>query len=454
MPRNYVLIGAGSVSFTRGLVADILRSGKEVDLGLVDVSPEALAVAEGLVTWMVQAAGAPVRVKAATDRRHLLPAADAVICTVGVGGRRAWERDVLIPRQFGIYQPVGDTTMPGGLSRALRMIPAMVAIAEDVLDLCPDALFFNYGNPMTAVCRGIRKATGAHVVGLCHGVIDVARFLARFIGVPLEETRHVAAGVNHLTWFTEFRHQGRDAWPRVRAELARRLNVDVARLDATLAALDNASPAPDALDNPFSWQLFALTGAFPAVLDRHVSEFFPQLFRDGSYFGRRLGVDAFSFEQCVGNGDRGFERMRAIADGSEALPDDFLGTSGGEHEQVIDIIDSIETDAGRVYSANLPNAGQVGNLPLGAVIESPAVADASGLRPIAVGDLPSGIAATVVSRLAVVETIVDAALAGNRDLFVQALVADGSVDSLHAAQQLADALLEAHSEFLPRFASE
>jgi len=403
---------------------------------------------------MVAAAGAPVRVKAATDRRQLLPAADSVICTVGVGGRRAWERDVLVPRQFGIYQPVGDTTMPGGLSRALRMVPAMVAIAEDVLDLSPDALFFNYGNPMTAVCRGIRKATGATVVGLCHGVIEVARFLARFIGVPLEETRHVAAGVNHLTWFTEFRHQGRDAWPRVRKELARRLDVDVANLDAALAALDNASPAPDVLDNPFSWQLFALTGAFPAVLDRHASEFFPQLFRDGSYFGRRLGVDAFSFEQCVESGDRGFQKMQAIAEGSEALPDDFLGTSGGEHEQVIDIIDSIETDAGRVYSANLPNTGQVGNLPLGAVIESPAVADASGLHPIAVGDLPSGIAATVASRLAVVETIVDAALAGDRDLFVQALVADGSVDSLHAAQQLADALLAAHSEFLPRFASE
>ena len=434
MARKYVLVGAGSASFTRGLVADVLRTGKELELGLVDVSPEALAVAEGLAAKMVAAKGAPVRIVASTDRREVLAGATAVICTVGVGGRRAWEKDVLIPREHGIYQPVGDTAMPGGLSRALRMVPAMVAIAEDVLDLCPDARFFNYSNPMTAVCRGIRKATGAEVTGLCHGVIGVARYLASFIGVPPGELAYTAAGINHLTWFTELRHQGLDAWPRVRAELARR-----------------RGEGEGELDNPFSWELFELFGAFPAVLDRHVSEFFPQFFREGAYYGKTLGVDAFGFEACVEGGDRRYGEMRELALSAEPLPADYFEQFGGEHEQVIRIIDSIETDAGRVYSANLPNDGQIANLPPEAVVEGPAVADGGGLHAVSVGPLPSGIAATLASRLAVIETVVDAALTGSRALFVQALAADGSCPSLAVAHKLADALLTAHAEHLPQF---
>src|SRR5689334_12440724 len=170
MKEKIVLIGAGSAMFTKGLVADVIRRGQETELALVDIDPEALRVAERLTCKMVEAQRAPVAVSAATERREVLAGATAVICTVGVGGRRAWEQDVYIPRKYGIYQPVGDTVMPGGTSRAVRMIPAMVGVAKDVIDLCSNALFFNYGNPMAAVCRGIRKATGADVVGLCHGV--------------------------------------------------------------------------------------------------------------------------------------------------------------------------------------------------------------------------------------------------------------------------------------------
>jgi len=454
MAPKYVLIGAGSVSFTRGLVADILRTGKELELGLVDIDPQALRFAEGLVRKMVAAKGAPVRVAASLDRRDLLPGAHAVVCTVGVGGRRAWERDIAIPRKHGIYQPVGDTAMPGGLSRALRMVPAMVAVAEDVLELCPDALFFNYGNPMTAVCRAIRKATGANVVGLCHGVPGVAQYLAQFIGVPLGELRYTAVGLNHLTWFTEFRHKGHDAWPLVRAELARRLGTEPDRILAKLAGIGEGPNLPQGLDNPFSWHLFALYGAFPAVLDRHAIEFFPQLTPGGAYYGKTLGVDVFSMEAVIEGGDRRYEQMREIALSPDPLPADYLGSSGGEHEQVVSIIDSIDTDAGRVYSANLPNRGQVANLPPEAVLESPAVADASGMRALMLGGLPSGLAATLVSRIAVVETIVDAALQGSRDLFVQALIAEGSVSSLTMARQLADDLLAAHAENLPQFAGK
>ncbi|HWQ13665.1 MAG TPA: hypothetical protein VNL77_12750 [Roseiflexaceae bacterium] len=431
--EKYVLVGAGSAVFTRGLVADLIRAGRPCDLALVDISTEALETATGLARKMIAAGGAPIALSGTTDLRAALPGATVVICTVGVGGRRAWEQDVFIPRRHGIFAPVGDTVGPGGSSRALRMIPAMVRVAEAVLELAPQALFFNYGNPMAPVCHAIRRATGANVIGLCHGVFHVAQYLEDALGVSRDSLRYTAVGYNHLTWFTHVRTAGQDALP--------------ALLRLAEERLAKPDPTPD--DNPFSWHLLRLFGAFPAVLDRHVTEFFPQFFRDGHYYGRTLGVDAFSFERTIARGDTDYAEMRRDALAEGPLPPDYLERIGGEHEQVIDIVDSIRRDAGRIYSANLPNTGQVPNLPPGAIVEGPAVADAQGLRPIAQPPLPAALAGALATRYAWVETIVEAALEGSRAKFIQALVLDGYVTSLGQAAALADDLLAAHAEHLP-----
>jgi alpha-galactosidase len=458
MREKVVLVGAGSASFTRGLVADLVSRGQEMDLGLVDIDPGALAVAEGLARKMIEARRAPIKLSASTDRRDILPGATAVICTVGVGGRRAWEQDVFIPRKYGIYQPVGDSVMPGGTSRALRMIPPMIGVAQDVLELAPTALFFNYGNPMAPVCRAIRKATGAQVIGLCHGVFHVGHYLAELLGAEPSQFHYTAVGMNHLTWFTEVRVDGQDAMPRLRQMAAERLDerpgCGVAAQPPRTCRAGTPVPADLGDLNLFTWQLTRLFGAFPAVLDRHVTEFFPHFFaKEKSYFGATLGVDVYSFEQTIAWGDRGFEEMRALASSKEPLPESYFDRIGGEHEQVVDIIGSIRHDAGRVYSANLPNRGQAPNLPSEAVIESPAVADGAGLRPVMLPPLPSGVAGTLATRLAWVETVVEAALAGSREKFIQALVLDGAVDSIAMAAELADELLAAHAQYLPRFAS-
>jgi alpha-galactosidase len=428
MKEKIVLIGAGSAEFTRGLVADIIRSGDATDLALVDIDPTALETAERLVAKMIAARQAPVSLSAATDRRDVLRGATAVICTVGVGGRRAWEQDVFIPREHGIFVPVGDTVGPGGSSRALRMIPAMVAIAADVLDLAPDALFFNYSNPMAPVCRAIRKATGANVIGLCHGVFHVADQLARALGVAKDDLRYTAIGINHLTWFTELRANGQNMLP-------------------ALHAIAATKTGPD--DSPFSWQLLQLFDAFPAVLDRHVTEFFPQFFRNGSYYGRTLGIDAFSFEGTIASGDRKYAEMQADAHSPQPLGADYFERLGGEHEQVLDIIAAIRHERGQIFSANLPNTGQAPNLPRHAIVEGPAIADGAGLRPIAQPPLPAALAGTLATRYQWAETIVEAALEGSRAKFIQALVLDGYVTSLDQATALADDLLAAQAAYLP-----
>jgi len=442
MNERIVLIGAGSAVFTAGLIADLLRLGEPVDVALVDPNPAALNVALRLAQKMVVIAAAPITLRAALDRREVLLGATAVICTVGVGGRRAWEQDVFVPRRYGIYAPVGDTVGPGGSSRALRMIPAMVEIARDVLDLAPDALFFNYGNPMAPVCRAIHKATGAPVVGLCHGIMGTARYLARALGVEVEALRYVATGINHLTWFTEVKIGSEDAMPRLRAIAAER----AAQPPAPLPAGDSPYESPE--DDPFTWRLLHWFGAFPAVLDRHVTEFFPQFFRGGTYWHKRLGVDAFSFEGTIADGDNTFAEMSKVALNEAPLPPEYLAHFEGEHEQVMEIIRAVRTNAGIVISANLPNTGQAPSLPVDAVVEGPALVDACGVRALQQPALSAAITGTLATRYQWVETIVEAALEQSREKFIQALILDGAVNSIDQAVALADDLLAAQSTYL------
>jgi alpha-galactosidase len=332
------------------------------------------------------------------------------------------------------------------------MIPAMVEIAEDVLELAPDALFFNYGNPMAPVCRAIRKATGAPVVGLCHGVSHTAGYLAEVLSVPPIRFGYTAVGMNHLTWFTEARVDGTDAMPRLRElaeeRVARFPEGSLGHRFVESGTVDG--PSAD-VACPFSWSLFLLFGAFPAVLDRHVVEFFPQFFRDGKFYGKRLGIDSYSFEEVISSGDRAYEEMQRDALSSDALPGDYFVRKGGEHEQVVSIIDDMREDSGSTYSVNLPNRGQVPNLPFDAVVESPAIATAAGLRAISQPPLPAGVAGTLATRMMWVETIVEAAIEGDRDKFVQALVLDGCAQSLDIGSAMADELLTAHAQYLPQF---
>ena len=432
MREKVVLIGAGSAMFTRGLIADMIGRGWECDLALVDTSPEALQVAEGLAKKMVEARSAPITLSASTDRRDVLAGATSVICTIGVGGRRAWEQDVYIPRKYGIYQPVGDSVMPGGTSRALRMIPAMVDVARDVIGLCGEALFFNYGNPMACVCRGVRKATGAQIVGLCHGVFQVGHYLADALGADREALAYTAVGMNHLTWFVEVRVNGADAMGRLRRIAAERRRRQE--------------------DDPFSWRLLELFGAFPAVLDRHVIEFFPHLARGGSYFGKTLGVDVFSVEETIAHGDSIYDEMRSLALSNEPLPAGYFESISGEHEQVVEIIECVRRGVPRIYSVNLPNRGQVvPNFPPEAVVECPALTTADGLVPPAQRPVPAAIAGTLATRFNWVETVVEAALEGSRDKFVAALILDGAVETIETATALADELLDAQADYLPQF---
>jgi alpha-galactosidase len=318
--------------------------------------------------------------------------------------------------------------MAGGVSRAMRMIPAMVDIAEDVVRLCPGAHFFNYANPMTANCWAIRKVTRANVVGLCIGVHGIVDRLARTIGASLEEVTALAAGLNHFTWIYDLRCKGKNAWPLLRSKLK-----------------ENPGHA-----GHFCEWLFNHYGAFPAVGDGHVMEFFPERFPDGNCFGRPLGREGH-FESIIKNDDATYASMQAYAKGEIPLDERIFSRGSGEHTKLLAILRSIENDDRKPYYANLPNLDAVPNFPDDAVLEMTAVATGRGLKALQATDFPDILAAPLLRKIAAASVTVDAALTGSRKLFVEALLIDGSVADPSKAERLADELLEAHKPYLPQF---
>lgn len=450
-----VLIGAGSTVFTQRLVADIILAGEEDawELALVDIDPVTLDAVDKLVRKMLVARNASIPVTSTTDRRAVLEGADFVVTTIAVGGRPGWQQDIEIPRKYGIYQPVGDTALPGGISRAMRMIPPMIAIARDVAELCPDAFFFNYSNPMTAICRAIRKETGVPVIGLCHGVHHVEGVIARFLEVEEGSISSFGIGLNHLTFLTRLRHNGADAIPLIHAKLAsQKPQLETELANKTEWANIVTGRPPRYWDDPFSWGMFERYSIFPCAMDRHAVEFYPERFPGGSYCGHRLGREAFPIDKRIALGDTWYADMLAIANSPDPLPREYYENVPGESEQLLEIMHSLLRDERKVFSVNVPNEGQADFLPRDAVIECNASAVAGGFAPLVADRLPPALIAKLQSKISAIEITVDAALSGDRDLMVEAMLADGGVADPDTAVALRDDLIEAHRQHLPQFA--
>lgn len=413
-----VIIGAGSTEFTPGLLADLVSSPtlNNAEVALVDIDPWGVETMVRLANRISDEKGANLTVSGSINRREVLSGADFVTTTIAVGGVRGWEADVRIPEKYGVYQTVGDSVGPGGVFRALRHIPEIVAIARDMEDLCPNAWLFNYTNPMSAIVRGVQKATSIRCIGLCHGVLHTREILARDLNVPTHDLNLVFAGVNHLCWLLDIRYQGNDLYPALREFL---------RDGKSRPANDSIEDPYDAFQYVSAW-LTDLYGLFPSPGDRHVAEFFPYFLLPDSYGKLRYGTQA-SLDMTNGifaGKDVTRERLRAQADGLEPLDPELL-EEAREGERLIHIIDAIVNDRLMPELAvNVRNSGLIANLPPWAIVEVPGQISGFGVRGIGVGSLPEGIAGVLRQRIDQQELTVDAALSGEHSLAIQALLAD------------------------------
>jgi len=421
-------MGAGSIVFSRGLIANIVLTEKlkGSTVALCDIDAEALELITQLAESMARHANAGITIESSTDRRDLLPDADYVIQTIAIGGKPAWEKDLDIPKKYGIIQPVGDSVGPGGVSRAFRILPVVVDICQDMEELCPDAWLLNYSNPNSCVVTAAYQYSNIKVIGLCHGLMGTQQALANYLNVPVKDTKVLAAGVNHLNWILEFKVGDKDGLQMVREKAQK------------------GGPEND----PFkvTLMLFNVYGAIPAPGDRHVAEFFSYFLNKEAENGKKYGL---SMMRAYGQDQEYWAKIQQDVE-EDVNIDQYLTKSG---EEVIDIIVAMQGMDSQIFDAiNLPNDGLVTNLPEGAILEVPALVGPFGIRGISIGALPMGIAAILSARIYQQQLTVDAAITGDRNLALQAMLADPMVPSIEIAKAMLDELIEAHSEYLPQFA--
>ena len=420
-------VGAGSVVFTRQLLADIFGFPElsEVTIRLHDIDPDRLSTAEGSPTRSPSNGMCTRPSSRRPTGAQRSTGADFVVNMVQVGGIAATRADFEVPSKFGLRQTIADTLGVGGIFRALRTFPVLSDIAADMQEVCPDAWLLNYTNPMAMNVWWLSQvAPAVRSVGLCHSVYWTVAGLCEVVGVPMEGTSYRAAGVNHQAWLLDWQHAGEDLYPR---------------LDARIAA-------DDQLRRRVRVDMYRRLGYYPTETSEHSSEYVSWYLHDEREIERlRIPVDVYLgiSEDNVAE----YEESRRTLAAGETLP---LETSATEYAP--QVIHSMITGTPRTIHANVVNRGLIQNLPQGAAVEVPCSIDELGVHPQVVGALPAQCAALNNAFLAVCELTVRAALEGDPRLVRQAAMVDPNasatlrVDDIWA---LCDALTAAHGDLLP-----
>jgi alpha-galactosidase len=434
-------IGAGSLVFTRNLCNDILLASNLQDslITLMDIDPVRLEQSRKIVQSIVDRRGISARVEATIDRKTAIRDADYVITTFQQGGLEAYKFDIEIPQKYGVEQCVGDTIGPGGVFRALRTIPVLIDICNEMDDLAPDALLLNYVNPMAANCWAVDQATGRPHIGLCHSVQGTSEMLARWIDIPYNDITFFCAGINHQSFFLEFRRGAEDLYPLIREAIER----------------------PEVYgEEPVRIELMKAFGYFVTESSGHASEYVPYFrktkkqiteelvpkFIEKANFWLDYGRTGGYLRHCL-------DRLTHFQQEYEQVLAEPLPTHR-THEYGSFIIEAIEANTPIRVNGNVPNSDLIDGLPPGCCVEVPCLVDGNGIQPTKVGLLPPQLTALNRTNVNVQELIVEASLTGSEEAVYHAVMLDpltAAVCTLPQIRTMVSELLEAQRQWLPQF---
>jgi alpha-galactosidase len=437
MPK-ITFIGAGSLVFTRNLCTDILlaRCLQDSTITLMDIDPKRLEQSRRIIQSIVDRRKLPAKIEATTDRRAALRDAEYVITTFQQGGLDAYKLDIEIPQKYGVEQCVGDTLGPGGVFRALRTIPVLWEICLEMEDLAPDALLLNYVNPMAANCWAIHAGVSQEYVGLCHSVQGTSEMLAEWINVPYNEVTFLCAGINHQSFFLEFRRGDEDLYPEIRAAVER--------------------PEIYAKE-PVRIDLMKHFGYFVTESSGHASEYVPYFRKTPKMVTEELvpkftdKVNSwFDYGRTGGYLRHCFERIERFQNEFE----DILAADPAtkrSHEYGSYIIEAMESNAPLCINGNVPNYDLIDNLPQGCCVEVPCLVNGNGIQPTKVGSLPPQLAALNRTNINVQEMVVEAAMNEDLDAVYHAVMLDpltAAVCTLDQVRSMVDEMVEAQRQWL------
>lgn len=443
-------VGGGSRGWAWGLMSDLAAQDKmSGDVYLYDIDYEAAKNNEiiGNKYKDIPDSKSAWNYHAAKTAEEALTGANFVVISILPGTFDEMESDVHTPEKYGIYQTVGDTTGPGGIVRAMRTIPMFEVIAGYIRDYCPDAWVINYTNPMTLCVKTLyRVFPKIKAFGCCHEVFGTQKLLSKMVGEvfgekpPRQEIKVNPVSVNHFTWLTKASYKNIDLFPYYKewCEKYKDGYVD----EETEKGF--ASNSPFTSKNALKMELFRKYGVIAAAGDRHLAEFLPgKWYLESPERANSMGFLLTPVSWRKRDLAERLEKSRKRLSGEEAVKLRETGEEGILQMQSLLGLNEICTNV------NIPNMGQIPNLPIGAVVETNAVFRANSITPVFAGEVPASIY-PLVSRICTQQENISAAIA-ERDLdkIFNCFINDPLVTcSVSDAKALFDEMIENTKKYL------
>ena len=434
-------MGAGSTVFAKNVLGDCLctDSLRDSEICLYDIDAERLKESE----LMLQAINRNInngRAKIKTflgevQRKDALRSADFVVNAIQVGGYDPCTIiDFEVPKKYGLRQTIGDTLGIGGIMRALRTIPVLESFARDMEEVCPNAYFLNYTNPMSILTGYMLRYTSVKTVGLCHSVQACSRDLLNSLGMEdkLEGRRELIAGINHMAWLLEiYDKNGVDLYPEIRRRAAEK-NQNEKHHDMVRFEYINRFGyyCTESSEHNAEYNPFFIKSKYPELIEKF-----------------NIPLDEYP-RRCI-NQIKEWEKQR----------DELVKNPSLTHERSLEyasyIMDAIVTNTPYKIGGNVLNkGGLIENLPGEACVEVPCMVDGSGINPCYVGRLPVQLAAMNMTNINVHLITIEAAATRKREHIYHAAMLDphtGSELTIDEIVKMVDDLIEAHGSWLPEY---
>jgi alpha-galactosidase len=444
-----VLVGAGSAQFGCGTLGDIFNSTALVgsEITLLDINAQSLDVVLQTAKAFIEKNALKYSVNATTDRKAAFVGADFIISSIEVGNRfKLWDEDWKIPMQYGVHQVYGENGGPGGVFHALRIVPVILDIVKDAMEICPDAWIFNYSNPMTAICTTVKRAyPQAKFIGMCHEIGWLSRWLPRMLDMDIEDIYFKAAGLNHFSCMLEVKNKknGADLYPAVlkKAEdffLHENGYSDVLDAYRETGKLDES----EQFEKNRSKQKSRYEWADRKLVKFMLENYSLLPITTDSHFGEYL---SWAWDVVDHRGILDFYDVYQVMLAQNTRNVIELRTA----ERVIPIIDGILGDAGFEESAvNLLNEGLIEDLPSWIAVEVPAIVSKDGINGMKIRDVPKGYLSLLRSYSGVYDLTAEAIINKKKSYVIQAMLANPVVHQASQIEPMVDRMIAQQNKWL------
>lgn len=439
MPK-ITFMGAGSTIFAKSVLGDCILTPeiRDLEIALFDIDPVRLEDSRSMLENICKNVGRKVPIQSHLNRKDALRKAKYVVNAIQVGGYDPCTiTDFEIPKKYGLRQTIADTLGIGGIFRALRTIPVLEDFARDMEEVCPDALFINYANPMAMLSGYMQKYTNINTIGLCHSVQVCIPQLFKALGMEnlVPETKWNIAGINHQAWLLKVEDgKGNDLYPEIKRRakdfLEGRTSYDADWDKVRYEMMLNFGYyITESSEHNAEYTPWFIKSAHPELIDRYnipLDEYPRRCIKQINDWKQMR-------EELVGNGNIQHERSREFA---------------------AHIIEAMENDHPYRVHGNVQNHGLITNLPYNACVEVPCLVDRAGIHPCYVGDLPEQCAAINRTNINVQLMTIEAAHSHRKeDLYMAAMLdphtaAELTMDEI---KSMCDEMLEAHKDWMPEY---